>query len=331
MRKGRLHSLANAWRVAYVFVVFVLVAGSCAAQFSGPAVDRPTKTRASLVPTTDPAILFPASREIELGAGDLVAVHLYGLPDYAPIERVALDGTLQLPLMGTVQVSGLTIHQTEDLIAKRLIEAGMYQNPQVTLQLMESPNEAVTVSGEMHGVIPVAGGKRLFDVLAAAGGLPPTASHVIVINRPGVTDPIVVDMGSDPGTSNYANVPVFPRDTVVVSRVGVVYVLGAFKTQGPIILQQNAPLTLMQAASQAGGPGFEGKYNDLRLIRTNGPTRTVVEVDLKKVINGKEPDPVLEANDVIYLPTNNTKSALKNGGVGTLLGIVSILLYAVHP
>jgi polysaccharide export outer membrane protein len=311
--------------------MFLLIAGSSSAQFSGPAVGIPTKEPGALVPTTDPAILFPASREIELGPGDVVAVHLYGMVDYTPIERVALDGTLQLPLIGTIAVAGLSIHQTEDLIAKRLVEAGMYQNPQVSLQLTESPNEAVTVSGEIHGVIPVTGGKRLFDVLAAAGGLPPTASHVIVINRPGVDDPIVVDMGVDPAVSNYANVPVFPRDTIVVSRVGVVYVLGAFKTQGPVIMQQNAPLTLMQVASQAGGPGFEGKYNDMRLIRTNGANRTVIEVDLKKVINGKAPDPVLQANDVVFLPTNNMKSALKNGGIGTLLGIVSILLYAIHP
>jgi polysaccharide export outer membrane protein len=314
-----------------IVALFALVTGSCVAQFSGPAVGIPTKERAPLEPTTDPAILFPASREIELGPGDLIAVHLYGMADYVPVERVALDGSVQLPLIGTVQVAGLSIHQVENLIAKLLIEAGMYQNPQVSLQLMESPNEAVTVSGEVHGVVPVAGGKRLFDVLAAAGGLPPTASHVIVINRPGVVDPIVVDLGTDPATSNYANVPVFPRDTVVVSRVGVVYVLGAFKTQGPVIMQQNAPLTLMQVAAQAGGPGFEGKYNDMRLIRTDGATRTVVQVDLKKVINGKAPDPVLQANDVVFLPTNNMKSALKNGGIGTLLGIVSILLYAIHP
>jgi polysaccharide biosynthesis/export protein len=326
MTEGRLHSLSGIWRVACVFAVLVVTAVSGAAQFSGPAVNLPTKPPDSLVPTTDPAILFPASREIQLGQGDLLAVHLYGLPDYVPIERVALDGTLQLPLIGSIVVEGLTLHQAENLIAKRLIEAGMYQNPQVSIQLTESPNENVTISGEMHGVIPVVGGKRLFDVLAAAGGLPPIASHVIVINRPGVTDPIVVDMGTDPATSNYANVPVFPRDMIVVSRVGVVYVLGAFKTQGPVIMQQNAPLTLMQVASQAGGPGFEGKYEDMRLIRTNGATRTVVRVDLKKVIHGTAPDPVLQANDVIYLPTNNVKAVLKNGGIGTLLGIISILI-----
>ena len=119
----------------------------------------------------------------------------------------------------------------------------MYRNPQVSIQLIESPNEIVTVTGEMHGVFPVAGGKRLYDVLSLAGGLPPTASHMVIINRPGIPEPIVVDLGTDPALSNLANVPIFPRDTIVISRVGVVYLLGAFKNQGAIPMQQNSPLT----------------------------------------------------------------------------------------
>ncbi len=94
----------------------------------------------------------------------------------------------------------------------------------------------------------------------------------------------------------------------MTSRVGVVYLLGAFKTQGAIPMVQNAPLTLMQLAAVGGGPGFEGKYNDLRLIRTTGSTRTVVRVDLKKVIQGQEADPVLQPDDIVFLPTSNMKA-----------------------
>jgi polysaccharide export outer membrane protein len=310
-----------------LLLMLLLLAGTSIAQFAGPALE-PAPAKQALVPTTDPAILFPASREVQLGPGDLIAVHLYGVADYLPTVRVAMDGTIELPLVGLVAAEGLSVHQAQDLIAKRLRDAGMYRNPQVSLQVMESPNESVTVTGEMHGVFPVAGGKRLYDVLALAGGLPVTASHTVVINRPGIADPIVIDLGTNPGTSNYANVPVFPGDTIVTSRVGVVYVLGAFKTQGAVPLNQNAPYTLMQLAAQSAGPGFEGTYSDLRLIRTSGDTRTVVKVDLKKVMDGKAPDPVLQANDIVFLPTSPMKGAIKYGGIGTVLGIISLLLYA---
>jgi len=175
-------------------------------------------------------------------------------------------------------------------------------------------------------VVPIIGERRLLDVLAAAGGLPATASHVITINRPGLDQPIVVDLGTDPARSALANIPIFGGDTIVTARVGVVYVLGAFKTQGAIPLAGNSPLTLLQVASLAGGPSFEGDYADLRIIRTIGNQRTLVKIDIKKVMYGKAPDPVLQADDVVFLPTNALKSVLKSGGIGTLLGIVSILV-----
>jgi polysaccharide export outer membrane protein len=244
--------------------------------------------------------------------------------------RISLDGTVRLPLIGSLHVEGLTLHQAEHLIAERLTSAGMYRDPQVTIQLTEAPNQVVTLTGEMHGNIPVAGQKRLFDILSAAGGLPSTASHTITIDRPGVPQPIVVDLGTNPAKSASANIPVFPRDTIIVPRVGVVYLLGAFKTQGAIPMQQNSPLTLMQATALGGGDGFQGKLGDLRIIRTEGFDRKVVRIDLKKILKGEAPDPVLQADDIVLLPTNAMKAAIKNGGVATLIGIGSLLLYAAQ-
>jgi polysaccharide biosynthesis/export protein len=319
-------------RRAFLFAVFLLaltiICSPAEAQFSGPALGATTPVNPAVTPTTDPAILYPGSRDIHLGTGDLIAVHIYGSGDYTPPIRVSLDGMIQLPLISTVMVQGLTLHEAERRIAEQLVSAGMYRNPQITIQLMESPNQVVTVTGEVHGVVPLLGEKRLFDVLAAAGGLPPTASHVITINRPGVDQPIVIDLGTNPARSKFANVPLFAKDTIVVSRVGVVYVLGAFRSQGAITITQNSPLTLMQVAAMSGGTGFEGKYNDLRLIRTVGTDRKVVKLDIKRIINGKDADPVLQADDILFLPTNPMKSAIKSGGIGTVLGLASLLIVA---
>jgi polysaccharide export outer membrane protein len=316
------------------------------AQFSGPAPGPTTVVNPPVTITTDPAILYPGHRDVHLGTEDLLSIHIFGSTEYNPTARVGIDGTIQLPLIGSVQVDGLTIHQAQDLIAQKLVSAGMYRDPQVSIQITDSPNLIATVVGEVHGVVPILGERRLYDVLAVAGsggsgfaggattvvvgggGLPPTASHIITINRPGVPEPITVDLGTDPAKSSVANIPIFPRDTIIVSRVGVVYLLGAFKIQGAIPLQQNSPMTLIKMAALAGGPGFEGKTSDLRIIRSVGLTRQVVRVDIKKVIDGKAPDPVLQADDIVFLPTSPMKAAIKSGGIGTLLGIVSILLVA---
>jgi polysaccharide export outer membrane protein len=89
-------------------------------------------------------------------------------------------------------------------------------------------------------------------------------------------------------------------------------------------------MTLMKMAALAGGAGFEGKTDDLRIIRSVGLTRQVVRVDIKKVIDGRAPDPVLQADDIVFLPTSPMKAVIKSGGIGSLLGIVSILLVAAQ-
>ncbi|MEI9980494.1 MAG: hypothetical protein WDN23_16120 [Edaphobacter sp.] len=89
-------------------------------------------------------------------------------------------------------------------------------------------------------------------------------------------------------------------------------------------------MTLMKVAALAGGPGFEGQENELKIIRSVGVDRQIVQVDIKKVIQGKVPDPVLQAEDIVFLPTNPMKAAIKSGGISTLLGIASILILAIQ-
>ncbi len=314
------------------FIFFLLLCSLTAcgyAQFNGPSLGADTQIHATLTPTTDPGILYPAHRPLLIGVGDELAVHLFGVPDFTTSpERVGLDGSLQVPLVGPVAVLGLTLRQGAVAVEEKLKNAGMYRDPQVTMQLIDSPSQVVTVTGEMHGFIPVIGHRTLFSVLSAAGQYPITGSHTIVIDRPGVPDPIVINLGSDPSRSAQANVPVFAGDTVVVPRTGVVYMLGSFKNQSAVPLQQNSPLTLMQAATLAGGPSFDAKYKDLRIVRTVGFERKVVKLDMKAVLNGKAADPVLQADDIVYLPSDLLKASLTNGGFAAINSVASLLLIA---
>jgi polysaccharide export outer membrane protein len=300
------------------------------AQFSGPALAAPTADRGALLPTSASELLHLNPGEIHLAPGDLVAVHIFGSGDYAPTVRVNLDGTMQLPLIGIVSVKGLSLDQSENLIAQRLETGGMYRDPQVTLQVLESATQVVTVTGEAHAIVPVTGVRRLLDILAAAGGLPPSASHTITIDRPSLDHPIIVELGTDPTHSAESNVAVYPGDTIVLARVGVVYLLGEFKSPGAIPIQQNSPLTLLEATSLGGGALFPGQLNDLRIIRTVNRQRTLVHVDIKRAMQGKDPDPVLQADDILYLPTSPAKAAISSGGIGVLFNLVSIILIATQ-
>ena len=323
--------LASAGRLARLIssITLMLLVGSAAAiaQFSGPATASTSTFNQSLTVTTDPVILYPGERDVVLTNGDMVSIRLFADAEYTTSVRINNDGTILLPLIGIVHIEGLSVTKAEQLIAEKLVADGMYRNPQVTLQITEGPNSAVTIVGESHAVVPVVGSRRLLDVLSTAGGLPPTASHVITIDRPGVSQPIVIDLGTDPLRSSLGNIPVFPGDTIVVSRIGVVYMFGSFKgTAGTIPLNAYTPLTLIEATALSGGILYEANSSDLRIIRTVGNHRTVAVYNIKKVLNGKVPDPVLQPNDIVYLPPVPFKQLISSGGVGTIIGIASLAL-----
>lgn len=293
-----------------------------------PGVAPVQAATSSTTPLANQSMLYPGE-DFTLGPGDLIAVRVFMQPDYVATVRLGLDGTVQLPFIGSVNLKGLTVRKAQTTIADLLRTGQFYRNPEVTIQVLESLNGSVTIAGEVRAVVPITGARRLIDVLSAAGGLPATASHTVRIVRPDVPDPIVVNLGPDLTHSADAAMLVYPRDIIQIARAGVVYVLGAFKNQGAVPLDQATPLTLMQLAALSGGVGFEARYDDLRIIRTNGAERKVVDLDIKKVIHGEAPDPVLQANDIIFLPTNQMKAILKNLGTGGVLGIVSLLI-AIH-
>jgi polysaccharide export outer membrane protein len=82
----------------------------------------------------------------------------------------------------------------------------------------------------------------------------------------------------------------------------------------------------MEATALTGGLAYQGKYSDVRLIRTIGDHRTVVKVDIQRILHGKDPDPILQANDIVFLPDNELKAFIANGNLGTLFGIVSLII-----
>ena len=348
-------SWRKSWKTPALLACLVaaIPASESLAQFTGPALKLPTESVLPLIPTNDPALLDAHPADLHIAGGDVLTIHLFGSADFLAPVKVSVDGTVLLPLVGTVPLAGLTTEQASALIAQRLISAGMYKDPQITVQIAEAVNQFVTITGEVHAIVPLLGERRLLDVLssisspglgaglsantnissmvgASTYGWPPTASHIVTVVRQGTAKPIVLDLGTDPLKAQASNIVMMPHDLIILSRVGVVYVVGAFFRQGAIPLDQNTPLTLMQATSLSGGTGFEGRFEDLRIIRTEGLERKLVKADIKRILHGKDPDPVLQADDIIFLPSNALKAAIKSGGIGVLTNLADLAIIATN-
>jgi polysaccharide export outer membrane protein len=139
-------------------------------------------------------------------------------------------------------------------------------------------------------------------------------------------DPYMVDVGVDPMTTNATNMMLMPGDTVLVPRVGNVYVLGQVKNEGAYPLSSNAPVTVMRALSLAGGLKYGAALSKARVIRTMpGSQRNEIRIDLKQLMDGKIKDIALASDDILLVPSNAFKSSVAAGGAG----VAASLLYGV--
>jgi polysaccharide biosynthesis/export protein len=253
---------------------------------------------------------------LKIGIGDLLEMRVFGIPDLTDQVRIATDGTISLPLVGAVKVDGLTLDQAQKTIEAKLKDGGFVRDPHVTLTVKEFVTQGISVMGEVSkpGVYPLLGSRRLYDALSAAGGTTAKAGKAITItrrNRP--NDPIVVALTSDPAQSTKTNVEIYPGDTIVVSKAGIVYVVGEVGRPSGFVMENNENLTVLQALALAGGLGKNAATNDARIIRKTAEGRKEIPVALGKVLTSKSgyPDVPMQAEDILFVPTSAGKSAAR--------------------
>ena len=108
---------------------------------------------------------------------DTLDVNVFKVPDLsAKSLKVESTGKISLPLIGSVQVSGLTISQAEQKIRQRLKE--YMQDPKVSITRTDKAiGKRVTVEGEVKtpGVFPIKGNLSFLQAIAMAQGLSPLA------------------------------------------------------------------------------------------------------------------------------------------------------------
>ena len=83
-----------------------------------------------------------------LGVGDRIRIDVFNAPDYSGEYQVLNGGVVNLPFLGDVQVSGITLRQASEAIAAEL--AYFIRRPRVTLSLLDSRPLQVAIVGEIN-------------------------------------------------------------------------------------------------------------------------------------------------------------------------------------
>jgi polysaccharide export outer membrane protein len=325
-----------------VFVVVVMGAALVLAQSaaspatsssSGPAA-MASLAESSVAEPAPPAKLANSSEAnaaadpgLRIGKGDLVDVSIYGVPDYNNEARVAEDGSMTLPLIGTMQVAGLTTLELAKAVRAKLIAGVFYKDPQVSVFVKEYATAGISVLGEVNkpGIYQLLGPHTLFDAISSAQGTTQTAGDEATITHHGQEAKVVKLVYGKNGIEK-SDVPVYPGDTVVVHRAGLTYIIGAV-TKPTEIVMTNPNLSVVQALAIAQGPTSDASLNKARLIRVTDGVRKETPLQLKNILMGKTADVKLEANDVVFIPGNVTKTAAKKGLESAISTISGLAIY----
>jgi polysaccharide export outer membrane protein len=155
-----------------------------------------------------------------IGPEDVLNIHVWREEALSRTVPVRTDGNISLPLIHEIKAAGLTPLQLEEAITERL--KGFYENPNVSVTVMEINSFKVYISGEIMkpGVYRLREETTLLQIIPMAGGFTDWAKQkkiLIIRKEDGKDKRFTVDYkkaikGDDPSS----NIILKPGDTIIV-------------------------------------------------------------------------------------------------------------------
>ena len=243
-----------------------------------------------------------APRIIELGPGDSVSIQVYGQPDMASTVYVSDDGTIPVPLAGPVQIAGLSPAEASQRIEKALKDGKFLVHPQVTLTVMVSRSQRVSVLGQVGkpGVYPIESNTTIFDLLAMAGGALETGSDEIFLLRKdagGALQRYPINLkGLDNAKNAIPEQALRGGDSILVPKAEQFYIYG--EVTSPKKYRVEPGMTVVQAIAVAGGVTVRGSERRVDIKRLVGDGKYVtVKAKLNDLV---KPDDVIHVKESIF-------------------------------
>jgi polysaccharide export outer membrane protein len=262
--------------------------------------------------------------------------------------RVATDGFIDLPLAGRVKADGLTVQALEAEITNRLRE--FIRQPLVSITVTQFRSEPVFFVGAFRnpGIYPLQGRRTLIEMLTAVGGIQPNASRRIKITRRAeygpipfpnvVIDPVkkvsTIEVSMDGLTQEInpaEDIVLLSYDVVSVDRAERIYVSGEVAKVSAIEFGERSYISVAQALTEAGGFTAFATRDKVRVLRPVLGTnrRAEIDIDLKRVFEGKDVDFPLQPNDVVFVPRDTKRAILVPVGTSFLGSLPYLIVTAL--
>jgi polysaccharide export outer membrane protein len=267
-------------------------------------------------PRVAETVLGPNLPAQPAGASDLLAVSVYGAPELTRTVRVSQDGTVRIPMLAEpVAVAGLMPAEIEQRIAAALAQQQILVDPVVTVTIAEFASRPVSVVGAVRRPLTFqAGGQTtLLDALARAEGLTPEAGAEILVTRTVGGAPQTRRVGvkdlleaADPAS----NLTLAGGEEVRVPAVGRVFVVGNVKTPGAFPVPGG--MSVLKALALAEGLSPFAARQAYIYRPAEGGGKREIEVELRRIMDRRQPDVELLAGDVFYIPDSRGRRLAAN-------------------
>jgi polysaccharide export outer membrane protein len=245
-----------------------------------------------------------------IGAGDLLAISVYGAPELSRSVRVTADGFIRLPMLkNAIEARGITPAELEERVSAILGDARILVDPSVVISMAEYATRPIRVAGAVRHPLTfdATGPVTLLEALTRAEGLSAESGAAILVTRTGpnglpVTERIAVrDLFETAEPA--ANVILRGGEEVRVPEAGRVFVVGNVKKPGAFAVGDGAGTSVMKALALAEGlTPFAAKLG--YIYRPDDGGKREIVVSLRNILDRKAPDVILAAGDVFYIPDN---------------------------
>ncbi len=234
-----------------------------------------------------------------VGEGDILKITVYDHDDLTTLARVSGEGVVVFPLIGQVEVKGLTLSRITQRISALLAD-GYVVNPQVSIFIQEFRSKKAFIMGEVNkpGLYVLPGQTTLLSVLSEAGGLTKDSGDKAIIKRktdsPDRNENIItVDLRSlvEKGDASL-DVPITDGDSIYIPKARLFYINGEIKK--PDAYKYTEGTTVIKAITMSGGFTDKASKGRVKIIRKVGGKEEVVE----KV----KMDEAVLPDDVIVVP-----------------------------
>ena len=264
-----------------------------------------------------------------IGGSDVLEIKILGAEELDRVIRVSADGTISYPLIGRIRLSGLSVAESEDLIASKLAQ-NYLQNPQVSVYVAEYGANQVTVTGAVNkpNIYSLTQSRSLAEMIALAGGLTEEAGQMVRVNTTQI-DPQTNEakklvlllnieelLSGEAGGNNFI---LSTGDSIYVPKAGGVFIEGAVEEPGSYPITEN--LNLRKALLLAGGIKWEANKSNVGIIRKgyNEP----VMVNYQAIEDDKAQDITIESGDLIIVDYSTPKRSLSTffRGLGRVINV----------